>query len=481
MNRRGEFLWLMAFGLGVPASARMLRAGRGVLGPRSRRSVALSRTNCSRARGSSSISRSSSGVACPGGPRQQDSAATRAVLPPRAYFMTHHDWCDHLLFSDDGTFTNGFFAGRGTWRLSWHGDGDRVARIALELEWDRRPGDRGAEGDAGGEASAASQQEVLWSLDGGTKSFTAAGAALESMEGQELPPLPPLPPSPLHPPGRSRPRGLVFSSVGSQCLRVVRDHWLRAPSAAEFDVALVFYKDPTSDVYRELEELERSIPSVELHLNAGMKWPNFRHWIEKRGGVAALAGEYDYVWVVDDDVRLPTSEINQLFDVLREHPEIKFACPSFDAGSDGVWRYFDGHDARYKLRYTDFVECTAPVLKTTMLLDAGFDRCLRAVRTGCFIDFCFFPAAGSREDGVAIIDAVQCHHPPRGPEVPSEMRQVKPWEDHKEDDIFFEAEGVPKEWWWWRKPRIFGGIPANLNMEAANIGSALGNRLRARP
>ena len=78
-----------------------------------------------------------------------------------------------------------------------------------------------------------------------------------------------------------------------------------------------------------------------------------------------------------------------------------------------VAMYFDGHDSRCEIRYTDFVECTAPVLKTSMLLDTMFDRALAATRTGCFLDFCFHPVSGARPIAVAIIDAVQCHHPPR--------------------------------------------------------------------
>mmetsp|Transcript_9389 Transcript_9389/g.22136 ORF Transcript_9389/g.22136 Transcript_9389/m.22136 type:complete len:238 (+) Transcript_9389:675-1388(+) len=224
---------------------------------------------------------------------------------------------------------------------------------------------------------------------------------------------------------------------------------------------MMFYKEATSTVFQELSRLAEKLASVEVFHSAGMKWPNFLRWMEMKGGAAAVASRYDYVWVVDDDVRLETHNVNRMFSILREHGEIQFACPSFDAGSDGVWRYFDGHNAHYKLRYTDFVECTAPVLKASMLLDPLFDRCLRAVRTGCFIDFCFFPAAGMREDAVAIIDAVQCHHPPRGPDAPSEMRQVKAWEDHKQDRVYFEEAGVPLEWFWFRQPKVFGGVPAD--------------------
>ncbi|CAE7278126.1 unnamed protein product [Symbiodinium necroappetens] len=99
-----------------------------------------------------------------------------------------------------------------------------------------------------------------------------------------------------------------------------------------------------------------------------------------------------------------------------------------------------------------------------MLQNPRFQPCLRAVRTGCFIDFCFHPAAGGGADVVAVIDAVQCHHPPRTADHPSEMRQVQAWHDHKNDDVLFEKEGVPKEWWSieprFFQPKVLGAIPA---------------------
>ncbi|CAJ1347101.1 unnamed protein product [Effrenium voratum] len=232
----------------------------------------------------------------------------------------------------------------------------------------------------------------------------------------------------------------------------------------DFDVALVFYKEPSSAVFQSLQDLSEEVKGLQVVQHEGMKWPNFRYWMELQGGAAAVAARYDYIWVVDDDVRLPTGEISRMFNILREHEQIAFACPSFDKGSDGVWRFFDGHDPRFKLRYTNFVECTAPVLKSAMLLDPRFQPCLRAVRTGCFIDFCFHPAAGGGNDVVAVIDAVQCHHPPRTADYPSEMRQVQDWLQHKNDDVLFEKEGVPKDWWAveprFFQPRVLGAIPA---------------------
>lgn len=347
---------------------------------------------------------------------------------PWTYFVTHRDWCDHLLLRSDGTFTRGVRKGQGTWRFAQPSG----RSIVLELDW------------------VDGFRQSLVSEDGGTEHF-AAGQIQARRVGAALP-LHGLCPRPR--------RGLLFSSVGSQCLQVVRDSWLAAPDEALFDVALVHYKEDGSEVYRGLQDIARAHSFVEVHQHRDMKWPNFRRWLELKGGAAAVAAQYDYIWVVDDDVRMSTREVNELFALLRRHPEVAIASPSFDARSDGVWRYFDGHDPRYEIRYTDFVECTAPVLKASILLDPLFMRCLQAVQTGCFLDFCFHPVSGGGLQSVAILDGVQCHHPPRGEDAPSEMREVMPWEDHKQDMTFFEQAGLPKAWWWWRKPAVFGGVPA---------------------
>eukprot|EP00419_Tripos_fusus_P001107 CAMPEP_0172685452 /NCGR_PEP_ID=MMETSP1074-20121228/20244_1 /TAXON_ID=2916 /ORGANISM="Ceratium fusus, Strain PA161109" /LENGTH=427 /DNA_ID=CAMNT_0013504605 /DNA_START=352 /DNA_END=1635 /DNA_ORIENTATION=- len=397
------------------------------------------------------------------------------------YFITHHDYCDHLVFFDNGTFANGSCFARGGfheggrgghWRLAEQGT-ENDTQMTLVLQW---------------HTAVEGCEETLPAVDDDMRCFAARGVTINHIAGATLHTTSAVPersasmpvenshssaqllPLPQSPSSVSTPvspmRGLLFSSVGTQCMPVVQG-WLESSTIRDFDVALVFYGDPNSLILAALRELTSAQQGVEVLENKGMKWPNFRHWLELHGGAEAVAARYDYIWIVDDDVRLPTSGVSRMFEILRQHSEISFACPSFDAGSDGVWRSFDGHDPRWKLRYTNFVECTAPVLKSSMLLDPLFQPCLRAVRTGCFIDFCFHPAAGGRVDAVAIIDAVQCHHPPRTPDAPSEMRRVQAWHDHKKDDIFFEREGVPREWWAieprFFQPRVLGAIPADVS------------------
>ena len=45
---------------------------------------------------------------------------------------------------------------------------------------------------------------------------------------------------------------------------------------------------------------------------AGMKWANFAAVWEER-----LAGRgYEAVWVVDDDIQMPTAHVNSMFDLF---------------------------------------------------------------------------------------------------------------------------------------------------------------------
>uniref|UniRef100_A0A7S4PYL4 Uncharacterized protein n=1 Tax=Alexandrium monilatum TaxID=311494 RepID=A0A7S4PYL4_9DINO len=357
------------------------------------------------------------------------------------YYATHRDWCDHLIFCEDGSYVQGALMGCGTWRISQSDDGGLLLHLLPAPP----------SGKVLPVHRVAPKHEVFVSPDGRTDRFIAGIAEVQLQGATGLPLKGILP---------SERRGLVFSSVGSQCLPVVRGHWLDAPSAVDFDVVLVYYGDEGTEVHRALLQLACEYPFVQVDQNKDFKWPNFRRWMEMRGGSAALAARYDYVWVVDDDVRLGTEGISKLFAILRDREHIQFACPSFDDESEGVWRYFDKHDPRFHLRYTDFVECTAPVVKTSMFLDHVFSRCLQAAHTGCFLDFCFHPASGARDNCVAVIDAVQCNHPPRDESVPSELRAIMPWEDHRHDAAYFEQAGLPREWWWYRKPVAFSGEPA---------------------
>jgi len=231
-------------------------------------------------------------------------------------------------------------------------------------------------------------------------------------------------PIPIHHPRR---RFLLFSSVGEQCLDTVERFWLRdtdddGASKAEFDIVLVFYAQTTSSqVYDRLKEIaQKNRGFMTLIARKDFKWPNFRWWVFESGRVSrshhdstqlseegnggsntirssikALKSKYEAIWVPDDDMRMSTTDINNLFHVVLRHPNILIASPSFTPTSEGVWRYHDVHQgANTLLRYTNFVENSAALLRPAVLEDEMFRRCLEAVISGCYLDFCFFAAVG---------------------------------------------------------------------------------------
>mmetsp|Transcript_35568 Transcript_35568/g.65899 ORF Transcript_35568/g.65899 Transcript_35568/m.65899 type:complete len:103 (-) Transcript_35568:277-585(-) len=87
-----------------------------------------------------------------------------------------------------------------------------------------------------------------------------------------------------------------------------------------------------------------------------------------------------------------------------------------------------------------------------------FRKCLKAVRSGCYFDFCFFAAVEYSKKAIAIIHASKCHHPYRGKGRESELvaNMGVEWKDHWKDMESFDAAGVARKVYWWRNPEHFG-------------------------
>ncbi len=67
-----------------------------------------------------------------------------------------------------------------------------------------------------------------------------------------------------------------------------------------------------------------------------------------------LLDKYDYIMMADDDFLMTTSDINRLFDVMREH-HLQIGHPSFSYQSYGL--YFPAyHNPNFQLRFINFVE-----------------------------------------------------------------------------------------------------------------------------
>eukprot|EP00466_Bigelowiella_natans_P006968 jgi/Bigna1/130132/aug1.10_g4840 len=246
---------------------------------------------------------------------------------------------------------------------------------------------------------------------------------------------------------------LVFSSVGNRCLEAVKNAWLSEPNVKIFDLVLVFYAATARNaVFRELRQYAQSIPGITLHVRKGY---------------------YSHIWVADDDLLMDTRAINRMFLTLAANPAIQIASPAFSSDSAGLWRFHDRHNPHFILRYTNFVECLGPVLSRAVLDNELFRRCLKATRTGYYLDSAFYPISGSSTSGMAIVDVAVCTHPER-PEVEREMYKELADHEHGQDYKFFDQNGIAREIYWFREPEYFGGqrlphIPRHITDETLGL------------
>eukprot|EP00930_Biecheleria_cincta_P041875 TRINITY_DN2877_c0_g3_i2.p1 TRINITY_DN2877_c0_g3~~TRINITY_DN2877_c0_g3_i2.p1 ORF type:complete len:1430 (+),score=200.58 TRINITY_DN2877_c0_g3_i2:55-4344(+) len=171
-SNAGRFSCSLAAGLSicVPAVHAVRRVGRrrhsfvgllGGLGASSRR-VWLSASLASR--------RASGGI----------NTAGAAQPHSWTYFASHRDWCDHLLFYVDGSFSQGKLGGYGSWQLVSSSGQAYEQGMQLELYW--QSACRHATGSTSSETLHAPPSE-------GTRIFTADGVSLECAGGETLPAL----------------------------------------------------------------------------------------------------------------------------------------------------------------------------------------------------------------------------------------------------------------------------------------------------
>ena len=92
----------------------------------------------------------------------------------------------------------------------------------------------------------------------------------------------------------------------------------------------------------------------QLH-RKGFKWKNLAALVEKH---PEIKEDYDYFWVIDDDVRAGPAEANRLFEMMAKHG-LDVAQPSLTPDS---YRSHEitVHDARFERRLTSLVEIMAP-------------------------------------------------------------------------------------------------------------------------
>jgi hypothetical protein len=180
-----------------------------------------------------------------------------------------------------------------------------------------------------------------------------------------------------------------------------------------YDIVVCYYGD--ADDKDEHVQLLRNCSDLFVRRKGG-KFPNFYAlW-----NAGTIDRRYTHYYIVDDDIRMTTAEIDRLF-LIADKGGLKLCQPGFDGGAPGGTISHNitiGKLAnKGMIRYTNFVEVTAMLFNrdALALCLASYDGSL----VGWGIDWLFLNVLQShkanektaKSNGVAIVDDVLCINP----------------------------------------------------------------------
>jgi hypothetical protein len=196
---------------------------------------------------------------------------------------------------------------------------------------------------------------------------------------------------------------LVIAPAGDKSLH---KEWLTGNP--NFELVLLYYGDDMEVA----KSYTKDTPYV--YASKGFKWWLTKSFIEDN---IEWVSQYEYIWFPDDDVRIDTESINNLFEIAKKY-NLYICQPSLLGYASHV---ITQPQRNSLLRYTNFVEVMAPMmsLETVFKLKETFD----SNYSSWGLDGIWSHVLGHPTDKIAIIDSIQMTHtkPPGSPELYSKF------------------------------------------------------------
>jgi hypothetical protein len=204
---------------------------------------------------------------------------------------------------------------------------------------------------------------------------------------------------------------------------------LRGAASCDWDLVVNYYGDKP-EAYRH--------DGVIRIDSKGPKWPALHDLLADN---PQFFKDYEYIWLPDDDLRTDATKINRLFAIMAER-HLQVAQPAL------TWNSYFGHlttlrNAKFQLRYTNYVEVMAPCFSAATL-----EKALPLFKTnlsGWGLDFVWAKLVNRPETDIAIIDAVTVDHtrPVGGPNYQLlRERGISPWDELRD---FCKLHGIEEE------------------------------------
>lgn len=190
-------------------------------------------------------------------------------------------------------------------------------------------------------------------------------------------------------------KNAVFVAAGRDSL-----HRQLLKGDAGFDLHLLIYDDSYDDFCNDTEFVVS---------DSGYKMDMTYRYLHQH---PEYLEEYDYFFLMDDDIEMSTEDVNKLFQMMGKY-NLKIAQPSL-VMSYYTYRHTVNHPLCI-LRYTNFVEMMVPCFSKEALAKVlpTFEKQVR----GCGIEMHWAKLIDSTHKDMAIIDVVHARH----------VRPLQPW------------------------------------------------------
>ena len=137
----------------------------------------------------------------------------------------------------------------------------------------------------------------------------------------------------------------------------------------------------------------------------GSKFQNFKYFYDTYPGII---NQYDYFFIVDDDITINVAGINKLFEIAQSY-KLSICGPSFIPPSKTSYR-ITKHNPTLLLAYTNFVEVNAPLFSKAAL--EKLMAVLPPELIGWGIDYLYMWLNGfNKKKDYAVVHCVTCVNP----------------------------------------------------------------------
>jgi hypothetical protein len=194
-------------------------------------------------------------------------------------------------------------------------------------------------------------------------------------------------------------KNVLFVSAGDKT--IFYENWL--DKERRYDIYVCYYGDKKDKIYEQYSDyyFERK----------GSKLQNFHYLWNKND----ILHNYENYLIVDDDILIKTTEINQLFDYMNEF-NLWILQPSFDEKSK-ISHRITKQVLNNSFRYVNFIEINTPIFS-----NYAIKKCMEIYNdslTGYGIDYLFLIHLGiEHDDKYMIVDKISCINPH------SEIREI---------------------------------------------------------